>query len=69
MNQKDDEYREYGVEWTIDENPIKKTRPVGYIYICQKCGRRFEYHREIHVPWCADCRLNDLFEKQGKFKE
>lgn len=62
-------YRDIGVEWTIEENPIKFTRskricnchkPKKYVYDCQKCIREFETTYEIHIPWCEDCRLEDI---------
>jgi hypothetical protein len=54
------EYREYGVAWSSGETPLKFTRPIGYIYICQRCGRRFESDKEIHIPWCDICREEEF---------
>lgn len=60
--EKESEYREPGVKWSIDEVPVKKTRPIGWIYRCEQCGKRFEFDREIHIPWCDDCRIKSLNE-------
>lgn len=55
-----DEYRKRGVMWSIDEFPLKKTRPRAYLYVCERCGNEFRSNKEIHIPWCNGCRLENL---------
>ena len=55
-------YREPGVEWTPDEFPLLLTRPIGYIYLCQRCDETFEDMSDIHIPLCNNCRARLLDE-------
>lgn len=56
----DPEYRKPGVEWSPNEMPMLKAIPKAYVYDCQKCGKEFTQNYEIHIPWCDDCRRQNL---------
>jgi hypothetical protein len=62
-------YREPGVKWSIEETPVKWTRPKAYVYDCEKCGKEFKAEYKIHIPWCEDCRVENVDRLRAEWEE
>jgi hypothetical protein len=66
-----EEYYEIGEDWR-DSTVAKLVRPIGvtetgWLYYCEGCGTTFEMVREIHIPWCIDCRVMNIMRlKDGE---